>query len=361
MSKPLIAAAGAGLAALLLAAPMPATAAGTTPTVTKVSNAVGAPFNLDVSRHRVLVADGGANAVLRLKSDGTTATVVESEGASGVARSRNGRYLAYTGTVGGPGGITASSVSIRGPKGTVVADTLAYEKANNPDKKLTYGVDNPSDCVTQALTEMQIPVKYTGAIDSHAYSLAAWGKKFVLADAGGNDLLSIDRKGHISTIAVMPRQPLRITAGIAKTLGLPDCVVDVTYSFESVPTDVEVGRDGWLYVTTLPGGPEDPSLGARGRVYKVNPKTGEKHVVARGLAGATNLALGKHGEIYVTELFAGRVSVIKDGVVKPWVDLPGAVSVETDRHGTVWAGTLGNEQGPGTVVTISTKHHHPHS
>ena len=45
--------------------------------------------------------------------------------------------------MGGEEGITASGLDIIGPKGTVNVDTLAYERANNPDAKLTYGVDNP--------------------------------------------------------------------------------------------------------------------------------------------------------------------------------------------------------------------------
>ena len=34
------------------------------------------------------------------------------------------------------------------------------------------------------------------------------------------------------------------------------------------------GPDGRLYVTSLPGGPEDPSLGARGAIFRVTPSTG---------------------------------------------------------------------------------------
>ena len=354
MHKQLLAAVGAGTAALLLVAPMPASAA-PKPKVKVVTSAVFAPFNLDVSTGKILVADGGANAVVRVKKkDGSVKTVAEAVGTSGVAVSKDRRYLAYTTTVGDEEGITASGLKIVGPKGTVKADTLAYEKANNPDAKLTYGVDNPSDCVKDALGPQ---ANYRGLIDSHAYSVAAYGKKFVVADAGANDLLLVDRKGNISTIGVLPRQPQRLSAEVAKGLGV-DCDEDLTYSFEAVPTDVEVGKDGWLYVTTLPGGPEDPSLGARGRVYRVNPKTGKNQLIARGFAGATNLALGKHREIYVTELFAGKISVIKRGKVKPYVTLPGAVSVETDRKGNLWAGTVTfpeNAPPTGTIVKIKKK------
>ena len=120
-------------------------------------------------------------------------------------------------TVGGETtGITASGLVIIGPKGTVKADTLAYERANNPDAKLTYGVDNPSDCVKEALGPQ---ANYRGLIDSHAYSVAAYGKKFVVADAGANALWLVDRKGNISTIGVLPRHPQRLEAAAGQ--GLP--------------------------------------------------------------------------------------------------------------------------------------------
>lgn len=49
------------------------------------------------------------------------------------------------------------------------------------------------------------------------------------------------------------------------------CVVGHEYAFEPMPTDVEIGPDGWLYVSSFPGGPEDPSLGARGAIFRINP------------------------------------------------------------------------------------------
>ena len=56
-----------------------------------------------------------------------------------------------------------------------------------------------------------------------------------------------------------------------------------SYAVEAVPTDVEVGPDGKLYVTSLPGGPEDPSLGANGRVLRIDPATGKVTTVVGGL------------------------------------------------------------------------------
>jgi hypothetical protein len=175
-----------------------------------------------------------------------------------------------------------------------------------------YGVRNPSKCVKEAVeAKFHGPARYKGLVDSHAYSVASYKNKWVVADAGGNDLLWVTNRGKISTLAVLPSQPLKITKEIAAPQQLPDCVVGVTYKFEAVPTDVEVGRDGYLYVTTLPGGPEDPSLGARGKVYRVNPHNGHVKLVATGFLGATNLAVGKHGKIFVAELFGGQISVVQ--------------------------------------------------
>ncbi|MDQ1716764.1 MAG: hypothetical protein QOE89_717, partial [Pseudonocardiales bacterium] len=144
----------------------------------------------------------------------------------------------------------------------------------------------------------------------------------------------------------------------AKAQKLPDCVIGVTYNFEPVPTDVEVGPDGWLYVTTLPGGPEDPSAGARGSVYKVNPHTGRSVRIAIGFAGATNLALDGHGNIYVVELFAGQVSKVVHHKPQPVLSLPAVAAIEYE-DGSFYASTapaLSGSSNPGTIVKLRMVH-----
>ena len=326
-----------------------------TPTTKVLTNAVAVPFNLEVSNGKLLVADG-AGSVGQVNADGTVSTVVAGvAGASGVAASADGRYLAYTTTTGGGGPnvpITASGLFITGPNGyQAFANTLVFEQANNPDQKVRYGVRNPSQCVVDELAKTPLPVAYTGKVDSHAYSVAAYGNRWVVADAGANALFWVSRSGDVSTLAVLPSQPATITAEAAAGFGLKDCVVGVKYRFEAVPTDVEVGRDGFLYVTTLPGGPEDPSLGARGTVYRVNPWNGRVREVASGLLGATNLAISD-GKIYVAELFGGRISLVKHGRVSEYVALPGALSVEAGPKGTLYAGT--GVAGAPSVVKITT-------
>lgn len=325
------------------------------------SSALAAPFNLDIRGNTVRVADGGLNKVGRLRKDGSIATIAAKQpGASGIATSRNGQWLAFTTTVSNEETHenSASGLHLWGPMGTrIYANTHAYEAKSNPDKKYHYGVKHPSKCVSDALKAMQPhpwPVSYKGGIDSHAYSVAALKNRWVVADAGANALFSVSASGKVSTLAVLPPQPYTFDKAGAAALKLPDCVIGVTYAFESVPTDVEVGRDGYLYVTTLPGGDESPALGARGKVYRVHPRTGKATVAASGFLGATNLAIGKRGEVYVAELFGGKITKLSLGKRSTLVPLPGVVAVETGSDGSVWAATIGNPEmgAPGTIVKI---------
>lgn len=316
-----------------------------------LSTDVGAPFNLEIDGPHVLVADGGPGYVGKVGRGGSVIPLVTGvPGASGVAT--RGAWLAYTSTVTNEETFenSASGLNVRRPGGrTVYADTTAYEAAHNPDGTNQYGPRSNDPCVVAT-----VGPRYTGALDSHAYSVAANRNGWLVADAGANDLLAVSDSGRISTVATFPAQPTTVTQEQADALGMPGCMVGVTYDFEPVPTDVEVGPGGSIYVTTLPGGPEGPELGARGSLWKVNPSRHSVTRIATGFAGATNLAIGKHGEVYVAELFGGKVSVVNTRGVSKFVDLPGVVSVETAANGTVYAGTMGaDESTPGSIVKIS--------
>ena len=314
-----------GIAAAALVLTTPSTAWGApkaqSPSTKVLTSAVVAPFNLAVDRHRLLVADGGTSTLSRIKADGTLKTIADGPrpgNVAGVAISRNGRSIAYT-TTENPSDFVNANGSLhirRAGGGTVSVNLATYETKKNPDQGVSYGVETTPKCAAEFEKVTGQPASYTGLNDSHPYSVTAYGKRsWIVADAGGNDLLKVNRNGRVSTIAVLPVQPLVLTADIVASLGLPECVTDLTYKFEAVPTDVEVGRDGYLYVTTLAGGPESPELGARSSVYRVNPHNGRVKLVATGLLGATNLALHR-GKIYVSEFFAGQISVINRGKPK---------------------------------------------
>lgn len=358
MRRSLVAAAAAS--ALLLTAPLPAlagpTAGQASPRTSLVSSQVLMPFNLAHAAGQLYVADGATRKVSRVVGQRlvTVATGQANGDVAGLDVSANGRFVAFTTT---NDSHSKTTLEIYGPQGRrVTADLSAHERRVNPDQRVSYGIDNPSQCVRDAFAKAEDagPATYRGLVDSHPYAVARLGQDWVVADAGGNDLLRVSPSGRVSTLAVLPRQPLRITAAMAKSMGLADCVVGKVYYFESVPTDVEVGRGGWLYVTTLAGGPEDPSFGARSKVYRVNPRTGRAVQIGSGFAGATNLAL-KGDKVYVAEFYRGRISVLRHGGPRPYVTLKNALSLEAAPRG-LYAGTSADFGPNGPVGSGSIVH-----
>jgi hypothetical protein len=350
--------AGLTAAAAVVVAPGAASAAPAAkePTGKVLDRTVLAPYQLTHDKSSVYVADGGASAVFKLTRKGLVkvASGPQPGEIAGVAVNGKGT-LAYTSTD-YSSGTTALTIKPRYGR-TLSVNLSMFEQTHNPDQGISYGIDHPTPCQEQAFESLG-GARYTGQVDSHPYAVAALpGDAWVVADAAGNDLLKVDRHGNISVLSVLPRQPTRITAAGAAALGLPDCVVGAVYNFEPVPTDVEIGPFGVPVVSLLPGGPEDPSLGARGKVVAVSPRTGHAFTLASGLAGATNLALGPHGRIYVSELFGGRISVLERGRLRPYVQIDGPLGL-TYFKGKLYAGTAGptgaegNPTGPGTIVAI---------
>lgn len=216
-----------------------------------------------------------------------------------------------------------------------VADLGAFEAEENPDGDVTYGAPTLSeDCVAEWPTGDGVPPPaYDGIVESHPYGTAAAGRPAYVADAAGNTILRVRRDGTVRTVAVLPPVAVEITAEIADQHGLPECAVGHDYNFEPVPTDVEVGPDGLLYVTSLPGGPEDGTV--PGSVFTVDPATGEVAQLATGLISATGLDVAPNGVVFVSELFAGRITRIPadGGEPRTFVEAPLPAAVEVKgRH-----------------------------
>lgn len=231
-----------------------------------------------------------------------------------------------------------------------VADLRGYEDGANPDAVNRYGIDTTGLSPECAATVPPFLLPAPGHQDSHPYGSVTRGDVTYVADAGANDILAVTRSGAVSTVAVLPPVTVPITAEAAAANGLDPCLVGASVALEPVPTDVEVGPGGLLYVSVLPGGPEDGSLGANGRIYTVNPRTGAVHLLASGFAGATNVAVGPGGTVYVAELFGDRVSAISpSGVVSTFATLTQPAAVEV-AGGRLYVST--NVFGDGSIVSF---------
>ncbi len=321
------------------------------------------PLQMEVTpRGDAVVAQSfGAKVSLVSKRGGVT-DLFDSPGADGVARGPWGTMLT-TKTVRPdgpplPGGPDAATIEIRSWAGATrtLADTWAYEQANNPDGGQTYGLLGLSpECAASLPPDMGL-LPAPGGLDSHPYALATTRGGVYVADAGANNILFVDWWGRIRTVAVLPAQaPVTVSAEAAAANQLPPCVVGAQYVAEPVPTDVEVGPHGMLYVSTLPGGPEDASLGARGGVYRINPWTGATKLLATGFLGAANVAVTDRGTVYVSELFGNRISKIVHGHAVPVVEVTAPSALEW-YCGRLYAAidSLPPQAGPpaGKIVTI---------
>jgi hypothetical protein len=338
-------------AAVTLIIPMSGPAAAVTVSA-PIAEGLAGPLGLAVgSEGTVYVSQSFAGKLTAIGKDGTRDIVRVAGAVNGVATDGAGT-VTFT-TIEGSQSNPSALVKHVLPNGRVstLADVGAYEQTVNPDQVNTYGFIGLSAACAAQLPAEAGPPSYSGMVGTNPYAVAIMpdGAR-VVADAGGNDLVRVGRNGQLSTAAVLPPMPpVEITAEAAAANGWPACTVGTSYQYESVPTDVELGGDGMLYVSALPGGPEDPSSGARGAVYQVNPANGRATLTASGFDGAIDLAISPTGTIYVAELFGNRISVVANGGPEPLVNLSTPAAVE-------WAGgklyaTTGTF-GSGAVVKI---------
>lgn len=156
----------------------------------------------------------------------------------------------------GPGGTTLGTLQTGRLGGTLspAADLVAYEEAKDPDKPTVLPPDGwPTDSNPGGLL----------AVDSH---------NWVVADAGGNDLVGVGKRGE-RTIAVFPNDRTATTPW-----GAP-------MPFQSVPTDVVQGSGGDYYVSELTGFPFPEGSST---IWKVT-RDGKRSVYATGLTHVTGL------------------------------------------------------------------------
>lgn len=340
----------AGASSALGAPPSPPPPA--TPVVV-VDGLVG-PLSFDVTtRGDLYVGQSFLGVLTHVTKDGERHDVLTTDSGTIGAVSERAGTLTWAERTDEDFVVTSSVLVRRAPDGTTTeVDLLAYEAAENPDAVNTYGIEGLSAECAATIPEPIAPfvLPYEGMVDSNPYATETVGSTTYVADAGANAIFAVSDDGEVSTVAVLPAIPIELTAEGAAAMGLDACVVGLTYWAEPVPTDVEVGPGGMLYVTALPGGAEDDSLGANGAVFRIDPMSGDVEMVAGGFLGATNLAVAPNGTVYVTELFAGRLSAIsRSGDVSTVAELDQPAAVEWAK-GRLYVST--QVFGNGSIVSL---------
>ena len=112
--------------------------------------------------------------------------------------------------------------------------------------------------------------------DANPYGVLAGGHVQWVVDAGANTL---DRVvgSHVQVVKFFPNPP----------------------SSDAVPTCVDRGPDGALYIGELTGGGNAPGASI---VWRFAPWSGKLSKWATGLTAVTGCGFGKHGQFYATEL-----------------------------------------------------------
>ena len=150
-----------------------------------------------------------------------------------------------------------------GPR--VLADVSAHEADENPDE---------------------------AQVDSNPVGLWTGRHGFVVADAGGNDVLHVSWWGQVATLGVFP---IRLVP--APPFIPPEEVPPGGLPMDAVPTSAVPGPDGALYVSQLTGFPF-PDDGAN--IWRLVPGQ-EPTVYATGLTNVTDLGWYR-GSLYAVQL-----------------------------------------------------------
>lgn len=242
-------------------------------------------FGLDTAPNGdIVVADAGAG--IHVMRDGTVRSTIELPLATDASPIGTGSMWATT-TGTNPEENTGQALwRITNGSTTMVADLFAFEDAERPD-----GGEHP---------------------DSNPFDVQSLGGNAALVvDAGGNDLLRVDKRGNIEVLAVFPTE--LVSTANAKALfgcpaGPPDiCGAPELVPAEAVPTSIAIGDDGWYYVGELKG---FPAPTGESNIWRVSPDaTGElcpnvhcELVFDGGFTSIIDLAFDGEGNLLVAEL-----------------------------------------------------------
>lgn len=218
------------------------------------------------------------------------------------------------------------------------------------------------------------------APDSNPFDVQALGPHAaLLVDAGGNDLLRVDRQGNVKVLAVFPDEVVP-TDNIKALAGCPDsgadfCALPPAIPAQPVPTSIAIDRRGFIYVGELKG---FPAPTGESNIWRISPHAEAAQcgsspdcvkVFDGGFTSIIDLAFGPDGLLYVTELDEGAwaaveifgtpqggtinaCSVKKGFCYEVAEDLPVVTAIAFDRRGALWSTQNALTPDGGEVVKV---------
>ncbi|REK21371.1 MAG: ScyD/ScyE family protein [Actinobacteria bacterium] len=234
----------------------------------------------------ILVADA-STGIIPIRND-IAGEAIPIPGATAVSPIRGTSMWVTTGAGGDPTLNTGQALhQTDGTETRMIVDLYEFEASVNPD-----GND---------------------PFDSNPYDVASLGSNAALVvDAGGNDLLQVNRNGSVHVLAVFPDE-LVSTANIKALAGCPESGADFCFLPEqipgqAVPTSVAIGPDGYYYVGELKG---FPGPTGESNIWRVHPRASWAEcgsspdcvkVFDGGFTSIVDLAFDPKGTLYVVEL-----------------------------------------------------------
>jgi hypothetical protein len=188
-------------------------------------------------------------------------------------------------------------------------------------------------------------------IDTNPYALLIVEDGFLVADAGGNDIVHVAGDGTLSVYATFPDQ----MAEAPPDFGLPPGTV---IPFQSVPTGIVQGPDGAYYVTELAA--FGPGLARVWRLQDSNGDgdaldAGEATVYASGFTTLLDLGFDSQGRLYVLDFSSGvLIRVEADG---SWTEVLGGLAAPTGLaigpDDSIYISNFGVMPGMGQLLKVT--------
>jgi hypothetical protein len=353
-----------GTACSILVTPGTAVAnSGMTTVVTGLDNPRGLTFGQDGSLYVAEAGRGGAGPCFT-GAEGGTVCFGTSGAVTKISHGRKWRVVKGLPSIGDENGggnaLGPSDVSFRGHDlyltvglGADPATRAGLPAAGQRGsgwllRASRHGVRQVAD-----IAGFEAEVNPDGALpDSNPQSVLATRDGELVADAGGNSLVRVSKKGTVSPVATFPDQ----LVDAPPFLGLPP---GAQIPMQAVPTSVVRGPDGAYYVGMLTGFPFQ--VGSA-RVYRVVPGKAPT-IHASGFTNIIDLAFGPDRTLYVLEIAhngllsgdpTGALIRVRDGepgrvIASTGLNTPGGLAI---RGSSAYVSNCGTCAGTGSIVRI---------